>query len=786
MPNPEPSPEQRPRWAFDLSSEQFSPHEVALFEERLADFVPRRIFDAHCHLYRMRDLYPTEVDLPPDAGASVAAILKRMRLWMGRDREIEGLFFPALRVGMDEAAANRLIADEMNRYPQSRGLLLATPGAGREAVESLLEAPGISGFKTYHIFSPGGGDTFRRPTGDWTPEWVWKEADRRGWVIMLHLVLDHALAATENQRYLREHCERYSGAKVVLAHAGRGFNSRNTLDGIHAVRGTGNLWFDTSAITEPEAFEAILEHFGPGRLLYGSDFPISETRGRPVTLGEGFFWVYPHHIEKEWSLGSCVPCGLESLLALRSACERMSLSKRDIERIFRVSALEMLGMPVDGFWSDVREQYARAKKIIPGGTQLMSKRPEMFAPGAWPAYYEEAHGCGVVDTQGRRFVDMANNGILACILGFADPDVNAAVLRRVRMGSMCTQQTYDEVELAGLLTDLHPWAEQVRFTRGGGESMAVAVRIARAATGRDGIAVCGYHGWHDWYLSANLGSGAGLDAHLLLGLSPGGVPAGLEGTVGTFAYNDVEALERVVSAQGENLAAIVMEPARSVDPVPGFLEAVRSAADRCGAVLVFDEISIGWRMCLGGYHLVLGVEPDIAVFAKAMSNGFPMGAVAGRRSVMRAAEGSFISSTYWTEGTGPAAALATIRKLQRLDVPPHLARIGKAVADCWNETGARHGLPVSTSGRPQMLGLGFDHPQANAMLTFITREMLQHGFLAGGYFAPTWAHTDRHVRGYGAALDRVFASLAEVLRTERLAEAIGGAEKHTGFRRLAG
>ena len=226
----------------------------------------------------------------------------------------------------------------------------------------------------------------------------------------------------------------------------------------------------------------------------------------------------------------------------------------------------------------------------------------MFAPERWPAYYEQAIGCEVVDVDGRRFIDMSHCGILSCPLGYADPDVNAAVIRRVQLGSMATQQTADEVELAHLLTEMHEWADQARFARTGGEAMAVAIRIARAATGREKLAVCGYHGWHDWYLAANLdgnGHELPLDSHLLTGLRPNGVPSGLRDTVRTFRYNQIDELDRALQSDEREFAAIVMEPTRQHDPHPGFLEAVRSRADRLGIPLVFDEISSAWRYCLG-------------------------------------------------------------------------------------------------------------------------------------------------------------------------------------------
>lgn len=777
-----PGPSTRRGLNFDLTEETTFSRDGELFREQLKDFVPEGTFDAHCHVYRMRDLYPNLLseELPHETSDSIEKVFELQARWMDGKTPRVGLFFPAPLMGMNQEAANQLIVGEVAKHPECRGLLLASPEAGRAAVERWFDAPGIAGFKTYHVFAPGGGNTFHRPTEDWTPEWVWEESARRGWVIMLHLVLPEALAARENQRYLLDRCRRYPGAKVVLAHAARGFNYRHTLRGIAALRGLDNVWFDTSAITEPEAFEAILDHFGPGRLLYGSDHPVSEMRGRPVTLGEGFYWLYQKKVEPSWTLGESVPVGIESLLALRTACERMSLTRNDVERIFRVSAHEMLGLPIDGFWSDTQAQYREAKKIIPGGTQLLSKRPEMFAPEVWPAYYEEARGCEVVDTQGRRLVDMSTGGILSCILGYADPDVNEAVLRRVRMGSMSSLQTYDEVELAQELTGIHTWATKARFTRSGGESVAVAVRIARAATGRDHVAICGYHGWHDWYLAANL-DGKALDGHLLPGLEPKGVPSQLAGTVSAFRYNRIEELHAIIDREGEQLAAIVMEPSRSHDPEPGFLEAVRTAANRCGAVLIFDEITIGWRLCLGGYHMALKVEPDIAVFAKAISNGYPMGAVIGRDEVMDAAAECFISSTFWTEGIGPSAALATIRKLKSLDVPSHLHHIGHLVSEGWKKLGKEHELPIRIVGRPQMLVLGFDHSQANAMITHITAQMLKRGFLAGGTFNAMWSHQKWHVDSYLNALDDVFRNLREMLA----AGSFCGPERHTGFRRLA-
>jgi len=389
----------------------------------------------------------------------------------------------------------------------------------------------------------------------------------------------------------------------------------------------------------------------------------------------------------------------------------------------------------------------------------------------------------VIDLEGRKFLDFSVGGILSTILGAADPDVNAAVIRRVSLGSMSTLQTHDEVELALELIGIHSWAEQVRFTRSGGETMAVAVRVARAATGRDKVALCGYHGWHDWYLAANLG-GENLGGHLLPGLDPAGVPAALAGHTLTFHYNRLDELDAILTNHSHELAAIVMEPTRYADPEPGFLEGVRERCDRHGIRLIFDEISVGWRLCLGGAHLKYGVTPDLAVFAKALGNGFAIGAAMGKAEAMEAAQRSFISSTFWTEGVGPAAALACVRKMRRIDVPAHLAKIGSLVRSGWQSLGEKHGLPIKVGGRPEMALLAFDHPESAAMLTLMTARMLKRGFLAGGGFNPMLAHEPHHVALFLAALDEVFAELAEAMSEGDIAGRIGGPVKHTGFARL--
>lgn len=447
-------------------------------------------------------------------------------------------------------------------------------------------------------------------------------------------------------------------------------------------------------------------------------------------------------------------------------------------------------LPQNNDGSITQATYERAKLRIPGGTQLLSKRPEMFAPGKWPAYFRSARGCEITDLDGRCFIDMTTSGIGSCLLGYADPDVTAAVQQRIAHGSMCTLNPAEEVELADLLTELHPWAEQVRFARCGGEAMSVAVRIARAARRRNQVAICGYHGWSDWYLAANLSVDAAADqlkSHLLPGLEPAGVPHGLAGTVLTFNYNRLDELEHIFRQHGDKLAAVVMEPTRSRHPDPGFLEGVQSLCQRHRVVLIFDEVSSGWRMHVGGIHMQYRVYPDIAVFAKAIGNGHPMAAIIGRREVMDAAQTSFISSTYWTEAVGPTAALATIRKLQRVDIAQHTSRIGQQMQSGWLAAGVQYQIPVKVTGHPALLHLGFDHPQAAALGTLFTVRMLDHGFLCGSGFYPSYAHQDQHLMAYFTAAEPVFAEIAAAIRAgdvDQRLQAAGTTVRHTGFARL--
>ncbi len=428
--------------------------------------------------------------------------------------------------------------------------------------------------------------------------------------------------------------------------------------------------------------------------------------------------------------------------------------------------------------------YRHAKTLIPGGTQLLSKRPELYLPGGWPAYYSKAKGAYTWDLDGNRYADFASMGIGACTLGFADDDVDAAVIAAINSGSMSTLNPPEEVALAEKLTGLHRWSDMARFQRCGGEACAVAVRIARAATRRSVVAICGYHGWADWYLAANLGAASALDGQLLPGLDPTGVPRELKGTALTFSYNHLDELESIVDRTNGELAAVIMEPMRASAPERGFLEGVRTIASKIGAVLIFDEVTSGFRINLGGIHLTMGVEPDLAVFGKALGNGFPISAVIGRRSLMDHAEESFISSTMWTERIGPVAAVATLEKLERENVPAELVRHGEAINAGWASLSEKYGVPINISGVPPLTHICFDIPQALEAQTLYTQEMLKKGYLLGGSVYTSFAYTEELIARFVEASDGVFAMIRSGIDSGDLTPMLAGPVKHSGFKRL--
>lgn len=426
--------------------------------------------------------------------------------------------------------------------------------------------------------------------------------------------------------------------------------------------------------------------------------------------------------------------------------------------------------------------WKRAKQIIPGGNMLLSKRAEMFLPDQWPAYYSKARGCSVWDLDGNEFIDMSIMGIGTNILGYANPEVDEAVEFAVTSGNMSTFNCPEEVTLAEKLIEMHPWAEMVRFARTGGEANAIAIRIARAASGKDNVAICGYHGWHDWYLSANLSSDESLDDHLLPGLETKGVPKNLKDTVFPFHYNNYEELEGLVRDQ--NIGVIKMEVSRNEGPQDNFLHKVRKLATDNNIVLVFDECTSGFRETFGGLHLKYGVNPDVALFGKALGNGYAITAIIGRKEIMESAQSTFISSTFWTERIGPCAALKTLEVMERTKSWEAITNTGEVIRKRWQELAKSHGLAIQHWGLPSLTGFTFESTNALAYKTLITQEMLQGGYLAGNCVYVSAAHTAEIVEEFFTALDPIFGLVKQCEDGLDVRTLLSGPFCHAGFKRL--
>lgn len=437
------------------------------------------------------------------------------------------------------------------------------------------------------------------------------------------------------------------------------------------------------------------------------------------------------------------------------------------------------------FMGKGQDLYNKAKKVIPGGTQLLSKRPEMWLPEQWPAYYSKAKGCEVWDLDGTHYYDMSIMGVGANVLGYAFDEVDEAAKEAISNGGMCTLNAPEEVYLAEKLLVLHPWADKVRYAKAGGEAMAMAARIARAYAKKDIVLVCGYHGWHDWYLSANLVKGDPLaDVHLQ-GLAPLGVPQGLAGSNLIFHYNDIAEFKSLVEENRGNIAAVIMEPIRNDYPQDDFLGKIREITRQEGIVLVFDEITAGFRLCPGGSHKVLGVEPDMAVFAKGMTNGYPVSAIIGRDEVMQAAQETFISSTFWTERIALAAAVKSIECYEKYNVTAHQEYVGSRVRKIWQENSNKYNVKIHVFGILPLIHFGFEYENPLAYKTYFTQEMLAEGFLASNGVYASLAHTDDVLEKYNNACDKVFCKMGEIVKSGRnIEEYLNGPVCHSGFARL--
>ncbi len=430
-----------------------------------------------------------------------------------------------------------------------------------------------------------------------------------------------------------------------------------------------------------------------------------------------------------------------------------------------------------------QELLNKAKKIIPGGGQLLSKRSELFLPELWPVYYKKAKGVAIWDLNNKKYFDFAGMGTLSCILGYSDSYVNKKVINAINNSSMGTLNSYEEVEFSELLLEAHSWADMTRFARSGGEACSIAIRIARAASGKDKVLFCGYHGWQDWYLSSNLRKKDNLTDQLLPGLIPNGVPKNLIDSAIPFKYNDKEDFDKKVNKHNKNIGAIIMEPQRNMKPDVKLLRHIKSIAKKIGAVFIFDEITSGFHDNYGGKHLFYKINPDIAIYSKAIGNGFPIAAILGRKDVMQYAQNTFISSLMWTERVGFVAGIATLTKMKKFNVQKINTNYGKFIKKRWQEIANSNDIKITIKGMDTIPEFSFCYKNSLELSTYFNQEMLHKGFLTSSRLATSFSHNYKIIENYLDACYETFKKISKIINSKSKVP-LQGPIRHDTFKRL--
>ena len=430
-----------------------------------------------------------------------------------------------------------------------------------------------------------------------------------------------------------------------------------------------------------------------------------------------------------------------------------------------------------------KKLWKRAKKIIPGGNMFLSKRPELFHPEKWPAYFKKSNGINIWDLDGKKYKDLSLMGIGCNILGYANKKVDDAVIKAIKNGNGSTINSYEEVELCEKLLSLHKWADMAKLAKTGGEASAMAVRIARAATGKDKIAFCGYHGWHDWYLSANIKNKNNLSSHLMGGLEAKGVPKNLKNTAFPFTYNNLDELNDIL--KNHDIGAIKMEVSRNFKPKNDFLKKIRTICNKKKIVLIFDECTSGFRQTFGGLHKLYNVEPDIAWFGKALGNGYSISAIIGKKEIMDYAQDTFMSSTFWTERSGSAAALETLKQMEKIKSWELITKKGNTVQKKWNEIALNNKLKMNILGIPALSTFSIESKNWLKYKTFITQEMLKKKMLCSNALFLSVKHDEKTLNEYLDNLNEIFHKISKFEKGNlNVDNFIDGPICQSGFQRL--
>jgi len=402
--------------------------------------------------------------------------------------------------------------------------------------------------------------------------------------------------------------------------------------------------------------------------------------------------------------------------------------------------------------------WIEAKRVILAGNMLLSKRPDLFLPNLWPTYFSKTKSCYIWGIDNKKYLDMSFMGVGTNILGYNNKKVDQAVRNAVKKGNLSTLNAPEEVTLAKKLISIHKWASSVKFARTGGEIATVAVRIARNFSGKSKILLCGYHGWHDWYLSANLKSKNSLKKHLFDQININGVPKELSNLTYAFEYNDFRGLQKIFKST-TGFGVLIMEVKRNQPPKNNFLKKVRNFCNRHKIVLIFDECTSGFRENYGGLQLKYKINPDILLLGKAIGNGYAITALLGKRKIMQKSRNLFISSTFWTERIGTVAALATLKEMKRIKSWEIITKIGKKITKEWSRIFKKYNIKFEIKGLSSILIFEFKKKNFNAYKTFITQEMLKKNILANNTIYISTEHNDKVLKKYFLEFEKVIKKI---------------------------
>lgn len=427
------------------------------------------------------------------------------------------------------------------------------------------------------------------------------------------------------------------------------------------------------------------------------------------------------------------------------------------------------------------KKWIKNKNIVNEGVGLLSKRPEQFLPVGWPTYYKKAKDCFVWCNDEKKYLDFSLMGVGTNILGYADSQVNKVAIKKIKDSNCSTLISEDEKELADELVSMHPWSSKTIFARTGAEANAVALRVARLNTDNKAVAVCGYHGWHDWYLAANMNDDKLKHIHLE-GLNSDGIPNALGKFIFPFMFNDLKGFKKLIN-RNSNIGVVFMEVERNIKLDIKFLKEIRKICNKKKIVLIFDECSSGFRETYGGIHLKYKVYPDIAVFGKSIANGIPLTAIIGKEYIMNKAKDSFISSTFWSDTLGPSVGLATLKKMKKIKSWKLITNSGKKIKKLWRNLSKKHKIEIIISGIDAMPNFQFKSKKNLYYRNFLTQEFLKNKILASNIVYCS-VHHYKYLKLYYKILDQIFYKISKFENEMNISDFLDYPLSNEGFGRL--